>query len=712
MDSSPGDYVGGGRNYYFTPAQGSFSAIWRTPILGDSSLLITFWGSQSWSLIFFAPGGALLKPGVYEQGLDVSGDGRGSQGNTGSFTVKEIVYGAGNSIVAFHATFSQRSGGQGPPLTGEVLINASAPLPPVNHFTGSLTAYATQNQAFRYQMKTSTPDTSYTAANLPPGLSVDPASGLISGTPAAQGSYSVSLSATGASGTATATLDLTVAPPNQSIGPYSLLEMKSEAGDWIGQGGTFSLSASDGLFYGSGTPVAVSIGFDTSYSPSQTSSQWWSLQFAAPPGTNLSVGTYLNVGAVPLYPNNAGMAVSGNGHGMSTVKGSFEVREISLDSGGKLQSFRASFTQYADGSLKALTGTVSYQSRSTITSNHFVWARETQPFSYQIVANNQPGSFTASGLPPGLSIDPQTGIISGTPTLSGVFQVGLTASGPSSTAIDPIEITIKPAQALANISTRLMVGTGDQLLIGGFIISGSEKKTVLIRGLGPSLASFGVSGALIDPNLELHSNNGSIIATNNDWRATQKASLITADQRAEIEATGAAPANDAESAILVTLNPGTYTAVLRGSGSATGVGLLEIYDLSPGADSRLANISTRGFVENDQNVMIGGFIMGGNAGSGGKVVVRGIGPSLGPARITNAMADPTLELHDSNGVVLAFNNDWKESQQAEIQATGLAPFKDAESVILTTLPPGNFTAVLRGVNNATGNGLIEIYNIP
>ena len=164
--------------------------------------------------------------------------------------------------------------------------------------------------------------------------------------------------------------------------------------------------------------------------------------------------------------------------------------------------------------------------------------------------------------------------------------------------------------------------------------------------------------------------------------------------------------------MLVTLAPGSYTAVVRGFGTATGVGLVEIYDLSPAANGRLANISTRGFVENADNVMIGGFIIGGDAGSGGKLVVRGLGPSLAAAGVTNPMADPTLELHDSNGAVLAFNNDWKDSQELDIEATGLAPSKPVESAILISLPPGNFTAILRGKDGTTGNGLIEFYNIP
>jgi hypothetical protein len=286
-----------------------------------------------------------------------------------------------------------------------------------------------------------------------------------------------------------------------------------------------------------------------------------------------------------------------------------------------------------------------------------------------------------------LGVDPNA--VSGT-LFGGITDISVTAfHGTSQT----------PGES-GNISTRGMVGTGDNVMIGGFIINGPVSKKVIIRAIGPDLTQYGLSGVLADPMVELHNSTGQLIAINNNWKDSQQS---------EIQASGLPPGNDLESAIVMTLNPGAYTAIVRGVNDTTGVALVEIYDLNNGVGSRLANISTRGFVQTGDNVMIGGTIVIGNTPA--KVIVRAIGPTLTQYGVPNVLADPTLELHDGNGALMSFNDNWKDSQQAEIQATGLPPPNDAESAILATLSPGNYTAIVRGKNNTTGNALVEAYQL-
>jgi hypothetical protein len=237
-------------------------------------------------------------------------------------------------------------------------------------------------------------------------------------------------------------------------------------------------------------------------------------------------------------------------------------------------------------------------------------------------------------------------------------------------------------------------------LIGGFIISGTGNKQVLLRALGPTLSQFGVAGILADPTMELHSGAGAIIATNDNWKDTQQS---------VIAATGKAPPNNLESAILQTLAPGNYTVIVRAKNNATGVALVEAYDLDQAPTSTLTNISTRGFVETGNNVMIGGFISGGTMT---KVIVRALGPTLSQFGVPSVLADPTLELHDANGALLASNDNWQSTQKAEIQASGFAPPNALESAIVITRPAGNTTAVVSGKNNGTGNALVEVYTLP
>ena len=246
--------------------------------------------------------------------------------------------------------------------------------------------------------------------------------------------------------------------------------------------------------------------------------------------------------------------------------------------------------------------------------------------------------------------------------------------------------------------------TGDNAGIGGLIITGSAPKKVIIRAIGPSLTTFGfpASELLADPTLEVHGPGAFITLTNNNWRDTQQT---------EIEASGLAPTNLLESAIIAVLPPGAYTAVVRGNGTGVGVGLVEVYDLDVGAASKLGNLSTRAFVRTGNNVVIAGFILGNGAGDD-RVVVRGLGPSLSQFGISNPLQDPTLELRDQNGTLLKSNNDWADdpAQAAEITTAGLAPSNGKESAIAATLPPGLYTAILAGAGATNGVGLVEVYD--
>ncbi len=280
----------------------------------------------------------------------------------------------------------------------------------------------------------------------------------------------------------------------------------------------------------------------------------------------------------------------------------------------------------------------------------------------------------------------------------------VTATSPEGINLDVIGydlVSPPPPGELGNISTRAFVETGDNVVIGGFIITGSGQKRVIVRAIGPSLVNHGIANPLQNPTLELHDHTGAVIASNDNW--------MNAPNKQEIIDSGLAPSNNLESAILTSLNPGAYTAIVRGVNNGTGIALVEGYDLNPAAGSKLGNLSTRALVQTGNNVMIGGFII---TGPGQKtVLVRAIGPSLAQHGITNPLQDPTLELHNGNGALIAFNDNWKDTQQAQIQATGLAPTNDNESAILRTLPPGNYTAIVRGKNNTIGVALVEVYGL-
>jgi len=256
-------------------------------------------------------------------------------------------------------------------------------------------------------------------------------------------------------------------------------------------------------------------------------------------------------------------------------------------------------------------------------------------------------------------------------------------------------------QAL-NLSTRGVVSSGDNILIGGFIIRGSERKTVVLRALGPSLRAFGVSGVLSDPVLSVYNASHTLIATNDNWQSDP--------HNADIQKNGLAPANLVESATLQNLAPGAYTVTVRGANSSSGTGLVELYDLSPQSNSKLANISTRGSVGTGDNVLISGFIVG-EVGSA-TVIVRALGPSLGPLGVSNPLSDPVLTIYDSKGTAIVTNDNWHDNVNAlAIQRHTLSPPNERDSALVLHLPAGSYTAIVRGANGATGNALVEVYSL-
>jgi CSLREA domain-containing protein len=419
---------------------------------------------------------------------------------------------------------------------------------------------------------------------------------------------------------------------------------------------------------------------------------------------------------------NGGSAGKGVG-GIASKSNATTVRDtITADNGGNGTHVDV------DGSFTSsgynLIGAGDSSTGFTATGDQVGTATAPLPAGYISFGNNGGGTDTVSlastsrsidkGKAFGLAFDQR-----GLPRVVGVAS----APGGDGSDIGAFELQSTPSPtptatpgSLANISTRLQVGTGDNVLFAGFVVSGSASKTVLIKSAGPSLTGFGLPGAMSNPQLELHDAQNTI-ATNDNWQTTQLGGVITSDQSAAIQNSGAAPSDPAEPAIIATLSAGTYTAIVQGVGGTQGIATVEVYDLSPNNGSRLVNISTRGFIQTGDNVMIGGFIVADQSFS---VLIRVTGPSLTAFGINNALANPKLELHDANGT-LGGNDDWQTTQlggiitsdqSAAIQNSGLAPGNPAEPAIIATLAPGSYTVIAQGVNGGTGVGLIEVFALP
>ena len=506
------------------------------------------------------------------------------------------------------------------------------------------------------------------ASNLPPGVDFD-STGIIAGYPTTAGVYSVELSGSNSIASTTATLTINV------IAPQAL-----------------TITSSTRAAGSTGDPFRFQVVAPGASSAARLSAT------GLPPGLNVD-------------------PISGTITGIPTQSGDFTVQLTVTDG-----------TTTADGQLlitlsddPAFPG-IRNPTTATLTPG--------QDFTYKINAKPETvGSSDSFGtnaadaatyqligdLPTGLTFDPKTGTISGkyqgspqridgggsASRLSGgaiVGNVQLFATNSRGTSTVPLVFFNSPVGAV-NISTRLAIAGGDNVLIGGFIVTGNAPKKLIVRALGPSLP---VAGALQDPVLEIHGSDGSLL-TNDSWKS---------DDAQSITDSGIAPTDDREATIIAPFQPNVnYTAIVRGKDDSSGVALVELYDLGTAAldsssNAKLANISTRGLVQTGDNVMIGGFII---SQVQSKVIARAIGPSLAQAGVSNALADTTLELHGPDGQVVAANDDWESDQAQQIRDTGVPPTDPHESAVVATLNPGNYTAVVRGKNNATGVGLVEVY---
>jgi hypothetical protein len=404
--------------------------------------------------------------------------------------------------------------------------------------------------------------------------------------------------------------------------------------------------------------------------------------------------------------------------------------DLGLSAGGVISGFNVAVTQSTDvanigagatSTYDEMPNGLAYTGSFTFGGNAACLAN--QPPTAKLVANPEKGNPPLTvKLDASTSLDPDPGdsvasytfsfgdgspdVSQASPTISHVYKHGggffATLAVKDSHGVQSLNAATADIEVTAqvlNLSTRMRLASGDNALIGGFIIRGSEKKKLVLRGIGPSL---NVPGKLADPMIELHNSSGGVIASNDDWKSNQQA----------VEATGLAPSDDRESALVTTLDPGTYTVIMRGKNNGSGIGVVEMYDIDLNANGRLANVSSRGPVATGDDILIGGMVAGPQTAAVAGIVFRAIGPSLAAAGVPAPLQDPTLEIRDRDGTLIASNDNWESDQKAAIQATGLAPSDSRESaILLRNLEPGNFTALVRGKNNATGIGLVEIFDV-
>jgi len=612
---------------------------------------------------------------------------------------------------------------------------------PVPTITSPETASATVGTSFSYTITAGNSPSSYGATGLPGGLSVNSTTGVIAGTPTQPGAATINLSATNTGGTGTATLSLTVVPA--LVAPT--ITSPTSASSTVGTVFNYQITASNNptSFGASGLPAGLSINTSAgliSGTPTVAGTSSISLSATNAGGTGTAT-LNLTVSPTPVAP-----AVSASASASGTVGTSFSFqinasnnptsfnatglpnglsvnRTTGLISGTPTQAGTFQVTLSATNAVGTgeSTLTLVVSAVPVITSAPAAGATVGSNFTYSIFATNEPTRFGASGLPGGLSVNTTTGWIVGAPTQAGTFSVNLSATNAGGTGTRVLTLTVQPssvtvaasAARLVNLSVRTTAGAGDQSLIVGFVISSSSSSTkpMLVRGIGPTLASFGVAGALADPQLALYgSGANALLTTNDNWGSALNASQIS--QAASTLGAFGLSSTSRDAALYAGLPLGSYSAqVLSSSGS--GIALVELYDGDRNVPARLINISARSQVGTGANILIAGFVI---QGSGTKtVLLRAVGPGLAAFGVQGALADPTLSVF-SGSTLVSSNDDWgsgtsaAEVAQASVTAGAFALANGSkDAAMLVTLPAGAYTAQVSGVGGGTGVALFEAY---